>query len=83
MNEKNGIWTYELNSMVDIIAEFTQNWLEDNISEQLYDECLLTAQEYKNEDRFNLMVISNFQKYMTIRKEMFESQIDKLKVETE
>jgi len=83
MNEKNGIWTYELNSMVDIIAEFTQNWLEDNISEQLYDECLLTAQEYKNEDRFNLMVISNFQKYMGIRKEMFESQIDKLKVETE
>ena len=83
MNEKNGIWTYELNSMVDIIAEFTQNWLEDNISEQLYDECLLTAQEYKNEDRFNLMVISNFQKYMGIRKEMFEAQIDKLKVETE
>ena len=83
MNEKNGIWTYELNSMVDIIAEFTQNWLEDNISEQLYDECLLTAQEYKNEDRFNLTVISNFQEYMTIRKEMFESQIDKLKVETE
>jgi len=83
MNEKNGIWTYELNSMVDIIAEFTQNWLEDNISEQLYDECLLTAQEYKNEDRFNLIVISNFQKYMGIRKEMFEAQIDKLKVETE
>ena len=54
-----------------------------NNSEQLYDECLLTAQEYKNEDRFNLTVISNFQEYMTIRKEMFESQIDKLKVETE
>ena len=32
---KNGIWTYDLNSLVNVVAEFTQNWLEDNISEQL------------------------------------------------
>ena len=37
MSENNGVWTYELNQMTDIIAEFTQNWLEDNINEDLYN----------------------------------------------
>jgi hypothetical protein len=69
--------------MVDIIAEFTQNWLEDNISEQLYDECLTTASEYKNEEAFKTEVVSRFKTYTQTRLELFESQLDKLKVETE
>ena len=81
MNDKNGVWTYELNSMVDIAAEFTQNWLEDNISDQLYDECLRTAEMYKNEESFNAEVVTNFKNYINTRLEMFESQLDKLKVE--
>ena len=81
MNEKNGIWTYELNTMVDIIAEFTQNWLEDNISEQLYDECLSTAEAFKNQEEFNNSVVTNFKRYMNTRLETFEAQLNKLKVE--
>ena len=81
MNEKNGIWTYELNNMVDIIAEFVQNWLEDNISNQLYDECLLTAETYKDESLFNNNVTGLFKGYMNKRLELFETQLDKLKVE--
>ena len=81
MNENNGIWTYELNNMVDIIAEFVQNWLEDNISNQLYDECLLTAETYKDESLFNNNVTGLFKGYMNKRLELFETQLDKLKVE--
>ena len=81
MNEKNGIWTYELNNMVDIIAEFVQNWLEDNISDQLYDECLLTAETYKDESLFNNKVTGLFTEYMNTRLGFFETQLDKLKVE--
>ena len=36
MSDTNGVWTYELNNMVDIVAEYTQNWLEDNISDSTY-----------------------------------------------
>ena len=32
MTDSNGVWTYELNSVPDILAEFIQNWLEDNIN---------------------------------------------------
>jgi hypothetical protein len=28
MNEENGIWTYQFNDIVDIIANYTQNWLK-------------------------------------------------------
>jgi hypothetical protein len=83
MSENNGIWTYELNQMVDIIAEFIQNWLEDNINEELYKNGLETASKFQNRKEFESMVISTFESYLNIRKEIFESQLDKLKVEEE
>ena len=43
MNEMNGVWTQEFNDLVDVVANFTQNWLEDNISEQLLDEMQKTV----------------------------------------
>ena len=38
LNDNNGVWTYELNNIHDILAEFIQNWLEDNINDELYDK---------------------------------------------
>ena len=34
LSDDNGVWTYELNNISDILAEFIQNWLEDNINEE-------------------------------------------------
>jgi len=80
MLDNNGVWTYELNQMPDIIAEFIQNWLEDNISDGLYDGGLETASKYKNREEFNSSVVSTFQSYLEVRKEIFATQLDKLNV---
>ena len=83
MLENNGIWTYELNQMTDIIAGFTQNWLEDNINEELYTVGLETANKFQNREEFESNVVNTFTGYLDIRKVTFESQLDKLKVEEE
>jgi len=81
MSDTNGVWTYELNNMVDIIAEYTQNWLEDNISEGLYESGYETASKYQQSEEFDTQVVSMFTSYLNIRMESFQLQIDKLKLE--
>lgn len=81
MTDSNGIWTYDANKIVDIIAEYTQNWLEDNISDQLYQTGISTAETYKNNEEFNSKVVSTFEEYLEKRKESFVTQLDKLKIE--
>jgi glycosyltransferase involved in cell wall biosynthesis len=81
MSDGNGVWTYESNNMVDIIAEYTQNWLEDNISESLYQTGIDTAKAYQDKDSFESEVTTSFDSYLTTRLEAFQTQLDKLKVE--
>jgi glycosyltransferase involved in cell wall biosynthesis len=83
MSDGNGVWTYELNQMPDIIAEFIQNWLEDNISDGLYEEGLNTAAAFQDRTEFESSVISTFESYLRTRKETFEMQVNKLKVTEE
>ena len=82
MNDDNGIWTFNVNEMVDIVADFIQNWLEDNISEKLYEQGLETAKKYQNMEDFQNIVLETFNKFIQVRKENFETQLEKLKVET-
>ena len=81
MDEKNGVWTYEYNNIVDILAEFTQNWLEDNISNQLYDSGLETASKFMDIDKFQGTIVETFNSYINVRLENFEEQLNKIKVE--
>jgi hypothetical protein len=83
MAENNGVWTYELNQMTDIIAEFTQNWLEDNINDDLYNAGIETSNKFKNREEFESNVVGTFSGYLENRKTIFETQLDKLKVEEE
>ena len=83
MNEENGVWINNLNEMVDVIANFIQNWLEDNISETLYDNMLSTSSNYKNKEKFNSTVLELFDEYFTSRKDSFQEQLDKLKITEE
>jgi len=83
MTDQNGVWTYEFNNIIDILAEFVQNWLEDNISESLYEHSLKTVESYNNMTQFTENVLSLFNEYFEIRKESFQSQLDKMKVTEE
>jgi len=83
MEESNGIWTYQYNEIIDIVANFTQNWLEDNISPQLYEKMLETSQKYKDNEKFESTVIETFDKYFETRSKLFSDQLDKLKISEE
>ncbi len=83
ISDENGIWTYEFNDIVDILANFIQNWLEDNISEKLYENMLETSKKYTNRDNFDSSVSSTFEEYFTIRSKMFEEQLEKIKITEE
>jgi hypothetical protein len=83
MNEMNGVWTQEFNDLVDVVANFTQNWLEDNINEELYVEMEKTATKYNNKEVFDSQVTSTFSEYFETRYNLFTEQLDKLKITEE
>ena len=83
MEENNGIWATNVNEIVDYIATFTQNWLEDNIVDSLYDEMQKTSEKYLNEDKHKYEIISTFDNYFQKRLETFEEQINKIKLNLE
>lgn len=83
MTEMNGIWTHNTNEIVDILSNYLQNWLEDNISENLYVNMEETSKTYKNEEEFNDTILKLFGEYFDGRKTSFSSQIEKLKITEE
>ena len=52
MNEDNGIWIREHNQIVDFVSDFLHNWLEDNINDELYENCEKTANKYSDNVKF-------------------------------
>lgn len=77
LNENNGIWLANKNSLVDVVADFIQNWLEDNISPDLYVEMENTANKYANMDKFKGDVLSLFSDILNKRMVSFEEQLTK------
>ena len=77
ITENNGIWVTDKNSIADYVADFIQNWLEDNIKSELYEEGFKTAEKYKNKQSFESSVVTLFENYLNTRADSFESQISK------
>jgi len=65
------------------LAEFIQNWLEDNINSELYEKGIETASQFNDSSKFEKTVINLFESYLKTRKEAFESQLEKIKVTEE
>jgi hypothetical protein len=83
MSESNGIWTYQFNEIIDIVANFTQNWLEDNISEDLYKSMEDTSSKYNNTSVFEDSVLTTFSEYFETRSKLFSEQLEKIKISEE
>jgi hypothetical protein len=77
MNEDNGLWVNNKNQVVDIIADFLQNWLEDNINSKLFEAMDVTISELPSPQNFESKVINLFEGFNTVRKTSFEEQINK------
>jgi hypothetical protein len=78
MNENNGIWVQDKLKMVDYIAEFIQNWLEDSITPELYEEVEKTGNQYKDKEKFTTTVINCFTGYFDNRINAFQEQLNKI-----
>jgi glycosyltransferase involved in cell wall biosynthesis len=78
LNEDNGLWIVNKNSIVDVVADFIQNWLEDNINPELYTEMEKTAEKYINMEEFKNNVINIFSGILEKRMMSFEEQLNKL-----
>jgi hypothetical protein len=78
MNEDNGLWVNNKTQMADFVADFLQNWLEDNVSESIYNGMKTTVETLITKETFETRVIELFDSYITKRLESFEEQLNKL-----
>lgn len=83
MNENNGIWTTQFNEIVDVIANFTQNWLEDNINPSLYENMSLVGSNFQNKETYTENLLKYFNDYLKIRKETIKEQLERIKLTEE
>jgi hypothetical protein len=83
MTEENGIWTYHFNEIIDILANYTQNWLEDNIADTLRTGMSTTSSLFTNKDSFDSKVITLFEDFFKLREENFSDQLKKINVTQE
>lgn len=49
MEDKNGLWTHDINSIPDILANYVQAWLEDASPEELYEKMGEMNKKYTEE----------------------------------
>ena len=71
------VWLTNKTMICDFIADYIQNWLEDNIKTELYENMKKTVENYTNKQEFDSKVISLFENYLNVRAESFEQQISK------
>jgi len=77
MNENNGIWLGNKNQIVDYVADFLQNWLEDNINQNLFVEMQATVDKLSSEETFNEKTTNLFDVYRMTRLNSFTEQLNK------
>lgn len=78
MNDNNGIWLMEENKMTDFTADFIQNWLEDNIKPELYEEMDKTVESLSSPEEFQNQINNLFSDYLQKRGQSFTEQLNKL-----
>ena len=78
INEDNGIWINNKIQMVDFVADYVQNWLEDNINPVMIEEMAKTVEGLSTKEEFETTAVSLFEGYVNKRMESFEEQLSKL-----
>lgn len=77
MSEDNGLWVNNKTLIVDVLSDFIQNWLEDNLNPQLYDQMDKTVSELPSKENFESNTLSLFEKMFEKRITSFEDQLSK------
>jgi len=77
MTEDNGLWINNKTLIVDVLSDFIQNWLEDNLNPQLFEQMEKTVNELPSQKVFEENTISLFEKMFETRITSFEDQLSK------
>ena len=77
MNEDNGLWINNKTIIVDVLADFIQNWLEDNLNPELFDRMNMTVDSLPTKESFEQTTINLFTELFEKRIESFEDQLSK------
>jgi hypothetical protein len=80
MDENNGVWINNKTMLVDVLSDFIQNWLEDNINPSLFENMETTVGSLQTMDQFETKVVELFEGMLKVRLESFEAQLNKLQV---
>lgn len=77
MNDENGLWITDQTIISDVLAEFIQNWLEDNINPEIYSHMKSTIGIFQNKKEFENKTCSFFEEVLNQRADSFEKQLSK------
>lgn len=77
MNEDNGIWVKDQILLPELIADWSQNWLEDNISPEIVSKMDETIENLQSKESFETQVVETFTKYLNNRASSMEEQVSK------
>jgi len=78
MNEDNGLWVNNKTIIVDVLADYIQNWLEDNLNPQLFSNMEKTMESISDLEKFESDTVSLFSRMFELRITSFEDQLSKL-----
>lgn len=77
MNENNGLWVNNKTIIVDVLSDFIQNWLEDNLNPELFDQMENTISSIGTKEDFENNTLSLFSNIFEKRISSFEDQLSK------
>jgi hypothetical protein len=77
MEDKNGLWTHDFNTIPDILANYIQAWLEDASPDDLYENMTETAKKYKEEDQKE-KILEVYQNIVEKRSNEFKANLEQL-----
>jgi biopolymer transport protein ExbD len=78
MNEDNGLWVNNKTIIVDVLSDFIQNWLEDNLNPELFFNMDKTMEMISTPEKFESDTVELFSKMFDVRITSFEDQLSKL-----
>lgn len=77
MNEDNGLWVNNKTIIVDVLSDMIQNWLEDNLNPELFDNMDRTVEQLPTQEKFEEETVNLFSKIFEVRITSFEDQLSK------
>ena len=77
MNEDNGLWINNKTIINDVLSDYIQNWLEDNINPELHTKMEDTVNSLPTLEKFEEESVKLFDSFMSSRLTSFEYQLSK------